>query len=504
MNKTMINVLLFFTLVMGTMAILMINVWADTSTIEVYEIPDDYLSRNYQIEFNRNTSSDSSSLRSYTADYYDFDIYYPEGYDVVMAYYTYCPYGWYNFYPYIYIYTSDTYYYKIIDNMYLDENGVGKLLIGENNDIEIYVKDNGCTARTVSKSLKKDDYANNVSKLEPIKLITICGHSLFYDSETRYKLKTSECFIYSSSRAYRLNENGSYYVLPPIENLTSKYTENFYSQYSNTNKKDISQQIFNDVAKIRKSRSSESFPAPVIKAARLNSDLDLIQITYQYNSDFVPSNVDMYKNVFIKTQGTSEWQTLANLYNNKKLVSVGLNNQYKTILGGFNLDDLYASLGYDETEETSEKPVIEAVIWGVRYEYSTNSGIRNSQYVFSRYVFEDNIISDTDVSIDDLGNLTDIKPGSSGSDVTVKPGGSANNPTISATDEADYSDVGSFFKSLNFDFSSIGKALSRSFSLVTGFASMIGTIFQNFFGEAVGIIALLAIGICIVLRVLGR
>jgi len=33
---------------------------------------------------------------------------------------------------------------------------------------------------------------------------------------------------------------------------------------------------------------------------------------------------------------------------------------------------------------------------------------------------------------------------------------------------------------------------------------MIGSIFQNFFGDAVGIIALLAIGICIVLRVLGR
>ena len=72
------------------------------------------------------------------------------------------------------------------------------------------------------------------------------------------------------------------------------------------------------------------------------------------------------------------------------------------------------------------------------------------------------------------------------------------------SDSADYSDVGSFFKSLNFDFSSIGKALSGSFSLVTGFASMIGTIFQNFFGDAVGIIALLAIGICIILRVLGR
>lgn len=504
MNKILINILLFSTLVIGSIGLIIFDVWADTKTGDVYEIPEDYLSRNYQIEFNKNTSSDSSSIRSYQADYYDFDIYYPEGYDVVMAYYQRCPYSWYIFYPFIYIYTSDTYYYKIIDNIYLDENGVGKLLVGENNDIEIYVKDNGCTTRIVSKSLKKDDYSNNVSKLAPIKLLSMCGHQLYYDSTTNYKLKTSECFILVPALSYTLNENKRYYVLSPIENLTSKYAENFYSQYDNTNNKDISQQIFNDVAKIRKSRASESFPAPVIKAARLNSDLDLIQITYQYNSDFVPSNVDMYKNVFIKTQNTSEWQTLANLYNNKKIVSVGLNNQYKTILGGFNLDDLYASLGYDETEETSEKPVIEAVIWGVRYEYSTNSGIRNSPYVFSRYVFEDNVISDTDVSIDDLGNLTDIKPGTSGSNVTVKPGGSVNNPTISATDEADYSDVGSFFKSLNFDFSSIGKALSGSFSLVTGFASMIGTIFQNFFGDAVGIIALLAIGICIVLRVLGR
>ena len=66
------------------------------------------------------------------------------------------------------------------------------------------------------------------------------------------------------------------------------------------------------------------------------------------------------------------------------------------------------------------------------------------------------------------------------------------------------SSITDWVKNFKFDFSAITGAIQGSFSLVTSFASLIGNIFQNFFGEAVGVVALLAIGICVVLRLVGR
>ena len=251
--------------------------------------------------------------------------------------------------------------------------------------------------------------------------------------------------------------------------------------------------------------NNDIFTEPQLKSAKLNDDETNIRLVYSYDRDSSLMSAETYNKIYVKLQDKEDWIILSNT----DVVSVNFDSNFKVVAGGIYLDKLYSSLGYDEYDDTSIKPVVQAVIWGVRYKYIADDnkykyGYVNTNYVMNRYVFENAIIDNPDIKIDDLGNLTDIKPGNSSSNISVKPGGSENNPIIGATDEADYSDVGSFFKSLNFDFSSIGKALTGSFSLVTGFASMIGNIFQNFFGEAVGVVALLAIGICIVLRVLGR
>ena len=236
----------------------------------------------------------------------------------------------------------------------------------------------------------------------------------------------------------------------------------------------------------------------------------------------IPNFLYVYPKIFVKVKGNDEWVEFQNLDTSQSKNAIGYDifglkhdSTNKSIWGNLSLYALYERMGYTAKQINAGDfvpPKIEGIIWGVQYGYALTqnildeSSIRKSKIVFSRYVFEDNIVDTPDVGIGDLGDLPNISGSNSsievGSGSNIGSGGGHHVPAPS--DSADYSDVGSFFKSLNFDFSSIGKALSGSFSLVTGFASMIGTIFQKFFGDAVGIIALLAIGICIVLRVLGR
>lgn len=513
MNKIFINLLLFSTIVFGSIALLTFDAWADTSTTDVYEIPDDYVSENSYIQF-YNDSSVSGTSKSFSSVIYDFDVYVPQSYQWALFCYNYAPYSWNDIFTSILIYSGDGYGFLTFEDtsssrFYVDCNNVTKKSVTINDKtIDVYLKNNGCIKRIVKKSLKKDDVSQNTSTTDYVSLSSLADKQLYYSS-IRYDIAFNQPIIYSLYHGFNINKGSRYYVYQnsELKVIPSDVTQNYYSSYDydGSSSLDFVSSLFSDIDKIKKQQSMTSFPSPELKSARFNSDINLIQLMYVRNSDCLPDIVENYTKVYVKLQGEKEWRTLDNSVQGDRIVSVAHNSQFKVISGGLNIDNLNSALGYDETDEAAILPVIEGVIWGLRYGYKTTGGsYKYTSYVFNRYVFEDNVIADTDITIDDLGNLTDIKPGNSGSDISVKPGGSANNPTISATDEADYSDLGSFIKSINFDFSDIGKAISGSFSLVTGFASMIGNVFQNFFGEAVGIIALLAIGVCVVLRVLGR
>ena len=50
MNKIIINILLFSALIIGSIGLITFDVWADSKTGDVYEIPEDYKDRNYVIQ----------------------------------------------------------------------------------------------------------------------------------------------------------------------------------------------------------------------------------------------------------------------------------------------------------------------------------------------------------------------------------------------------------------------------------------------------------------------
>lgn len=489
MNKIIINILLFSALVIGSIGLITFDVWADNS--EVYNIPDSYSSDNYSVSFYSKKTSDTY----YNSDIYnyDFTIYYPSNFKSVLCVQYQFEYRTHNYYYYLFsvrVFNDINAYVFNLGDLNFDKNGVSKLSL---SDTIIYIVQNDCTRTITQRALKKENVDNNKVSISNIDINGLAKFQYDWTYGSPYSMTINDYFLYTSD----------------YKTMYLKYKnfdkENNKSTYVNWDLDETKLEAYKELFKIKNNQDNDIFTEPELKSAKLNNDETNIRLVYSYDRDSSLMSVEPYNKIYVKLQEKDEWFTL----NNIDVVSVNFDSDFKVVAGGIYLDKLYNSLGYDEFDDTSIKPVVQAIIWGVRYKYIADDnkykyGYVNTNYVMNRYVFENAIIDNPDIKIDDLGNLTDIKPGTSGSGVTVKPGGSANTPTIGATVEADYSDVGSFFKSLNFDFSSIGNALSGSFSLVTGFASMIGSIFQNFFGDAVGIIALLAIGICIVLRVLGR
>lgn len=512
MNKILINILLISTLVIGSIGFITFDVWAEESTTDVYEIPDDYESRNMYIEFYEEGSLTSAGF-SFITQEYDFDVYVPNGYSWFLWYCTYSPYNWTNMYPRFYVVDGTDYGYFDLQNITVDKNNISAInvKVGDSK-ITVYLKNNGSSQYNITRKLKNDNQVSTTEYTQSyLALSSLHAHNLYYGNYN-FTFKFNQPVVTSSGRygMPQFDEAGwKAYVVQFNELL--KYAPTSSADYTfNANGVAQNKQLVNDCAdavnKILAKNKMTSFPEPSLLSAKFNESNNMIRLIYERNDDCLPDVVEMYNKVFVKLQNVDEWKTLDNDFEDLKLVSVANNSNYKLIAGAMNIDNILNQLGYDSSDKDAVAPVIEGVIWGLRYGYRQMSGnYKYTGYVFSRYVFEDNVITDTDITIDDLGNLSVIKPGTSGDNgVSVKPGGTENNPIISGTDEADYSDLGSFIKSFNFDFSSIGNAISGSFSLVTGFASMIGNIFQNFFGDGVGIIALLAIGICVVLRVLGR
>lgn len=499
MNKIIINILLFSALVIGSIGLITFDVWADTSTGDVYEIPEEYESRNYVVQYRlRYNITQDSITDTYISDFvYDFTLYYPTNYKAAIRYYE----------------NGDSIaMYFLIDDIYLYETIIteSSFLSFDNNNIccievggkNIYIKKNACTIST--------------SKLSETGITTTLD-SLALSTIGRKKLKNLENFSVNYPFVY-VEQNGRSVVFSGI------FNKKFVIFQTDNNSNSGYASAVKVCEKFIETNKSGSFPEPTLSSVKKVSE-NTLHCYYEFPTQGRTPNFNyVYPKIYVKVDG-QDWKEYAEADTTSNSFShvfyFHQDTQNKNIWGALSLYSLYARMGYTWAEmsaEDFEPPKIQGIIWGVQYGYALTqnildeSSIRKSKIVFSRYVFEDNIVDTPDVGIGDLGDLPNISGSnssievgsgnSSGSGSNIGSGGGHHVPAPS--DSADYSDVGSFFKSLNFDFSSIGKALSGSFSLVTGFASMIGTIFQNFFGDAVGIIALLAIGICIVLRVLGR
>ena len=526
MNKIIINILLFSALIIGSIGLITFDVWADSKTGDVYEIPEDYKDRNYVIQI-RTTGTGSKYIPDDNGKYtiqdsgsyildstYDFTIYYPgdmlcslfldtDSYGKTISAFRFC-----------YSEGNNNYGFTISDYEY-DVNNIAKIEVNYYVDnvkktILVYIKKNNCIQHGVYNLLEHGIYEEDI-------LLSLKSLDRGY--------KISDCNLFSVNNPFIMY---SYSYLP---SYGAQYDYNVYSgiygksyMVQNFHGKDLTASAIRCVEKRIATNVAGVFPEPVMKQAKKISDSTL-HCFYEYPSQGRTPNFNyVYPKIYGKVDG-KDWVEYKEEDKSAKgfehIFKLHVDNENQSIWGALSLRNLYIRMGYTYSEITAEDfepPKIQGIIWGVQYGYALTqnildeSSIRKSKIVFSRYVFEDNIVDTPDVGIGDLGDLPNISGSnssievgsgnSSGSGSNIGSGGGHHVPAPS--DSADYSDVGSFFKSLNFDFSSIGKALSGSFSLVTGFASMIGTIFQNFFGDAVGIIALLAIGICIILRVLGR
>lgn len=500
MNKIIINILLFSTLVIGSIGLITFDVWADDS--EVYSIPDDYEKNNFTFEWSYCRNKDTlSSTFDFSNYYLDIDIYYPKNCLIC---------------PYFKLYNSNNYRLDGFNVYMKDDNGMfsggeGKFdiykvissgnilkqnfgftfLDGSKKDVDIYMVLNDYHQTLSHRSLKKEDCSTSTKYYK-------------YISSPIYINLDYDSIKYSFSQPFILYKNTGYkYVTFNFDDLSSSIYLDGYSQDKRVSELCKFYKNFLDIY------NDNVYPEPQFYKALRLGDTGTLQIMYKLDfNKKLPIKVFTYNKIYVKLQGEKDWRTMEN----SEILGLQKDKESGRVSGILRFSDIVDSLNLKEA-------TFEAVIWGVRYAYSTgdtSTDLKNKVYatpwIFSRYILTENIIDEPDVSVDDLGNLKDVSNSSSGTNIKIDNVGGSNTgnknnfdgSNIIATDEADYSDVGSFFKSLNFDFSSIGKALSGSFSLVTGFASMIGSIFQNFFGDAVGIIALLAIGICIVLRVLGR
>lgn len=475
-----------------------IRVSAEETSDDGYTIPDNYESREYLFEFyNKSTSS---TAFSYKDALYQFTVYYPSGYGNFISYNIYDPYSWHNIYPKLYIYKDNKYRaisFSVNDltqkkgSTYIKTINMGEL------SIPIFIVDNGCVQTTKTTYLSKDDSDKNNSSMVNINLTSLDGYGLWYSS-TEYSWRCNDVLVYDASRGY-LQNKGTYRFTVPSDVCLTNAKQNYYeSVLLETN---IFNQVKDTVEKYRANQKVIEYAEPKLRSAKLNSDINKIMMLYDYDENSSPSKVEIYNKLFVKLHDVDEWQTITN----DSVFNANVSSDFHNIMGSLDLDDLMLALGYDPLDESVELPTVDAVIWGLRYNYTTVSGTTvgryNTSYVFNRYVFESALIDNPDIKIDDLGNLTNITTGSNGT-VTVKPGGSGNNPTIS--EEVDVSTINGFLKSVDFDVSSIGKAFTSLGGMVTGFATVIGNMFRAMFGNEITVLVTFGLGCLIILRVLAR
>lgn len=471
-------------------------VWADTQTGDVYEIPEDYESRNYVVQYrNRYYSTDDDVKVTNISDYvYDFTLYYPTNYKVAIRYFE--------------LGDSIAMYY-LIDDKYLyeksltgsadlsfDDNNICCIEVGGKN---IYIKKNACTIST-----SKLSETGITTTLDSLALSTI-GKKYLKNLDN---FSVNYPFVYVGSNQYPIVFSGIF--------------DNKFVIFQSTDKTNAGYASAVKVCeKYIETNSSGFFPEPTLSSVKKVSDTTL-QCFYEFPTQGrIPNFNYVYPKIYVKVSGEdwkeyTEADTTSNSFPHVFYFHQDMEN--KNIWGALSLYSVYARMGYTWAEmsaEDFEPPKIEGIIWGVQYGYALTqnildeSSIRKSKIVFSRYVFEENIVDTPDVGIGDLGDLPNISGSTSNIEVGTgdsgTSGGSLNRPS-GGHDVPDY-DSTSFIDMITsgkLTFSAIGDALSGLFSMVSGFASAVGSVLASIFGNAFGWVALSALGAVIVLRVVGR
>ena len=531
-KNTVIDITVLVTMVIVVSCIVfMVNgatpVWADTATTDIYEIPEEYASRNYVVQ-DRYTSTgkqyitvngsqvstDAQTIIDYT---YDFTVYYPTDYlfSLELRLNSYGKFGF-----NLRLYNQDNSIfcgYSLGSELKFDGNNVAQAnvsyyLDGQKYNLPIYVKKNNCIQHSLVKTTDYGIFENDIvlslsSLSESLRKESFLSINYpFYLNGTT----TSSGYSYYYSRVY----SGIYDNSHVIQEFKSNTNDNT----------DIKGAVVL-INRFIENNKSDVFPKPTLNKVNKTSDTTL-HCYYDYPTQGrTPNFMYVYPKVFVKVKGNENWTEYQNIDDTQSENALGFSvyklkhdSSNKMIWGNLSLYALYERMGYTEQQinsEDFEPPKIEGIIWGVQYGYALfqnildESSIRKSKIVFSRYVFEDNIVDTPDVGIGDLGDLPNISGSTSNIEVGTgssgtsggslnRPGGGHNVPDKDSTSFIDLIINGKL------NFSSIGEALSSLFSMVSGFASAVGAVLGAVFGNTFGLIALCAVGAVIVLRVLGR
>ena len=512
---------------MGTMAILTFNVWADdvavfagdgeTETVEADSsndstidmsiprpsyVPENYKYRTYTLQFGYTNHINAGIYNN--SFYFDWSIWYPEEYDIVpvLARGSYKSGGgwYYSLSTSFYLYDPNTYdycYFNVANGRSGDKYQYSCSLNG--TSVKIYSYVNESFKSTTFKTLKKDDVENNTNTIEDIAAVPYNYLKNFDGS-------------YSTLDSYQLSYN-DYYLHQDMSGYTDlmggRLGQNYFYR---SDKGDKEADIHCALKMLEEFRSNADAVYSVPKMSSCSLAGNTLVMKYYYNSDEpVPSRLYTYKDIFVKIKGVQNWINVTNLLdsdNNKYILTLKDNPSSRYISGILNIDLLKDVISKQQDKEIDYSDIL-AVIWGVQYGYFSQYAYVRTNFEFSRYIFQ-NASDEGDYNFDigDLGDLGNL--GTSGSTTII--GGTPSNPngsggsnnTWTDTSSGGLSSITDWVKNFKFDFSAITGAIQGSFSLVTSFASLIGNIFQNFFGDAVGVVALLAIGICVVLRLVGR
>lgn len=525
-KNIVIEITVFFTMVILVSFMFMLNgspVWADTKTGDVYEIPEDYKDRNYVIQI-RTTGTGSKYIPDDNGKYtiqdsgsyildstYDFTIYYPG--DMLCSLYLY----------------NDSYGKSYTGFRFCYSEG--------NNSYGFDISDYKFDVNNIAK-IEANYYVDNVKKtmLFYIKKNNCIQHGVYNLSEHGIYEEDILLSLRSLDRGYKIDDCTLFSVNNPFIRYSYSYSVNYGGQYDynvysgiygksymvqNFHGENLTASAIRCVEKRITTNVSGVFPEPIMKQAKKISDSTL-HCFYEYPTQGRTPNFNyVYPKIYVKVDG-KDWVEYKEEDKSAKgfehIFNFHVDNENQSIWGALSLRTLYIRMGYTYSEITAEDfepPKIEGIIWGVQYGYALTqnildeSSIRKSKIVFSRYVFEDNIVDTPDVGIGDLGDLPNISGSTSNIEVgtgnngtssgsTNRPGQGQNVPDKDSTSFIDMIINGKL------NFASVGDALSSLFSMVSGFASSMGSVLGAVFGNTFGLIALCAVGAVIVLRVLGR
>ena len=240
MNKVFMNVILFTTLVIGSIALLTFNVWADDS--EVYNIPDSYSSENYSVSFYSKKTSDTY----YNSDIYnyDFSIYYPSNYKSVICVQSQYEYRTHNYYYYLFsirIFNDTNAYVFNLGDLNFDKNGVSKLSF---SDMIIYIVQNDCTRTITQRALKKENIDNNNLSVSNIDINGLAKFQYDWTYGSRYSMTINNYFFYT------LDYKTMYLK---YKNLDS---ENNKSTYSNWDLDETKSEAYKELFKIKNNQDN--------------------------------------------------------------------------------------------------------------------------------------------------------------------------------------------------------------------------------------------------------